>query len=161
MDINISENICVEFDATFIEERLQVRTMDLPQIPSTANQIAHPNTKKTDICWQTASDGKFAGLCGICDIDLKNGHCQILFAFTDSTAALRDSLMKMVHHVFSNLGLRKVHCLVPDGNESLQLLADLGFAQEVLLRRHMILNGKYTDVRWLGLLRSETRGYSD
>lgn len=161
MGIIISENICVEFDTTFIEERLMARTMNIPQIPSTSNQLVHTNTRKAEICWQTTQDGMFAGLAGICGIDMKNGHCQVLFAFTDNSIALKETVLKLAHHAFGNLGLRKIHCLVPDGNGSLKMLDSLGFIQEALMRRHMLINGKYADVKWLGLLRSEFGGYSD
>lgn len=161
MDIKISERFDPEFDSTFLEERCSIRTMSIPQIPSLSVPAAHPASKKCDVLWQTTSNGNLAGFAGICDVDFKNSHCQILIAFFDDDQACKATLFKLTSLAFGSFGLRKVHCLVPDGNQALKILENLGFVTEATMRRHCMINGKYTDVKWLGLLRSESGRYAD
>ncbi|MBP7732682.1 MAG: GNAT family N-acetyltransferase [Caldisericia bacterium] len=161
MDIKISERFDLEFDPTFLEERCSIRTMNIPQIPSMSGLISHPASRKCDVLWQITAVDKLAGFAGICDIDSKNSHCQILFAFLDDLQACKETILKLTDLVFGNLGLRKTHCLVPDGNQALKILENLGFIAEATMRRHCIIHGEYTDVKWLGLLRSESGRYTD
>jgi RimJ/RimL family protein N-acetyltransferase len=161
MDININEHLDIEFDSTFIEELFPVRTMNMPLLPSTSNPFSHPNSKKADVLWQVKTNSGLAGFAGICDIDMKNGHCQVIFAFASNLNVIKNVVVKLTDHVFGNLGLRKVHCLVPEGSIALSELINMSFVLEATLRKHCIINGKYTDIKWLGLLRSESGRYSD
>lgn len=161
MDIKISERFDPEFDPTFLEERCSIRTMNITQIPSMNNLVSHPTSRKCDVLWQITAGGKLAGLAGICDIDSKNSHCQILFAFFEDLQACKETILKLTDLAFGTLGLRKTHCLVPDGNPALKILENLGFVTEATMRRHCVIDGEYADVKWLGLLRSESGRYTD
>lgn len=161
MDIIISERFDREVDSTFLEERCSIRTMYIPQIPSISNSVSHPTSRKADVLWQATAGGTLAGFAGICDIDAKNSHCQVMFAFFGDQLACKETLVKLTNLAFGSLGLRKVHCLVPDNNQAVNILENIGFVTEATLRKHFILNGRYIDVKWFGLLRSESVRYAD
>jgi RimJ/RimL family protein N-acetyltransferase len=138
-----------------------LRTMQAPAVVQNFNDLSFPNCKKPDLVWSVTDEGKLVGVAGICDIDFKNCHCQLLFACPQKPEILNGLIAQVARHVFEKLGLDKIHCLVPTDNQACQVLEIFGFKTEAVLRRHCFDGKSRVDVKWYGLFRGESGKHAD
>ena len=139
-------------DRSWFSDWSKLRTMHAPLLGFDENPIVFPNARKPQLGWYAVDGGRLVGLTGICDVDMKNSHCQLLFSFLDPDS-LSQSLALVSTHVFNALGLRKIHCLLPADNLACGSVETFGFRQEALMRRHCLVNGKLTDIKWHGMIK--------
>jgi RimJ/RimL family protein N-acetyltransferase len=162
MPLEMSFTVC-DFRSVAADGRMMLdwslaRTMGIPMTGPTESQFAIPNARKTDVLWECSASQAIDGYIGLASIDPKNRHCELVFVFSGNAS---EFINLAVRHAFSNLGLLKVHCLAPSGNPSCNILEGLNFKIEAVMRKHCLVNGKYCDINWYGLLRSESDWEND
>ncbi len=161
MGLILSDFRALVADSSFMLDWSHIRTMNVPFFGKSENQLAFPHSKVSDLFWLWTEDEKTAGIIGLCDVDMKNSHAQIMFSFTKDSKSMNKAISEIVSHTFKKIGLMKVHCLVTEGNSAIDVLSNLGFKTEAIMRQHCNVDGHFTDVRWLGLLRSESGSDTD
>jgi ribosomal-protein-alanine N-acetyltransferase len=69
---------------------------------------------------------------------------------------MQDALASLVPFVFRTLGLHRIEAAcVPENTPSRNLLSKLGFREEGLARKYLLINGAWADHVLFGLLEDE------
>lgn len=151
----------LEADSSFMLDWSRPRTMNAPFFGKVESRLTFPHARVSDLFWLWLEGENLEGILGLADVDMKNSHAQIMFSFSGESKSMDKAITGAISHAFGKIGLLKVHCLVTEGNPAIDVLTNFGFKTEAIMRKHCNVDGHFTDVRWLGLLRSESGSDSD
>ncbi len=66
------------------------------------------------------------------------------------------TLFRLMEYVFDTIGFHRMYTSVLENNMgALQLYKRFGFREEGMWRKHILRDGKYVDVVWVGILKEE------
>jgi len=119
-----------------------------------------PDNKDVFFAIEDLSDGAFVGIVSLTNVDLVSAHAFFGIVIGDRTrqgrGLGRDALALMLGYGFQMLRLNRVLLHVPAYNaRAIALYESAGFKLEGTMRDHVYLDGKFHDVRVMGLLASE------
>ncbi|MEX0733022.1 MAG: GNAT family N-acetyltransferase [Steroidobacteraceae bacterium] len=106
-------------------------------------------------------DGQVLGTCTLFHIDSANARAELGYCLGSAhwnKGYMREALSALVGFAFGKLKLRRLKADVDPRNEnSLRILAKLGFQREGLLRERWNVGGEIQDTAFLGLLAADWR----
>jgi len=107
-------------------------------------------------------DGRILGTCTLFHLDTRNMRAELGYCLASAywkKGYMCEALTVLIDHAFGAMTLRRLEADVDPRNEnSMRILAKLGFSQEGLLRERWNVNGEIQDTAFLGLLAREWRG---
>lgn len=120
--------------------------------------VRHPRPDAVGWTIERIEDGQPIGATGLHEIDHKNRNCMwgIWIGPPDrwGQGFGSEACRMSVAYAFTHLAMEKVSLHVYEGNErGRRVYEKAGFAREGLLRRHLWLNGKLTDVEIMSVFR--------
>ena len=129
-------------------------------VSKTKGRIYDPRLDKMTFLVLRARDNFPIGVCCLRDIDRMNGNAELLLGIGEKDMRLAgfglDILIVVLDFAFYNLGLQKTYMrILANQPYSLQNSLKFGYKPEGHLRKHSFIDGKYVDVFFLGLLKTE------
>lgn len=109
----------------------------------------------------TDDDDEYVGTISLKNIDRKNGNAE--YAIVTSKRAHGKGLARRASEEilavgFDELGLERIYlCVTTDNVPANKLYQRLGFAEEGVWKRHLLIDGAFHDLRWYGLLKEDYR----
>ena len=108
------------------------------------------------------SDDKLMGGCTLSNVRRGVTQCCALGYWIGARFArqgfMQDALAALIPFVFKTLGMHRVEAAcVPENEPSRNLLGKLGFREEGLARRYLLINGQWSDHVLFALLEDESR----
>lgn len=105
-------------------------------------------------------DGVLIGGCSLFHFDLHSRNCEIGIAIGDRAHLGRgygtDAIRVLLHYAFVYRNMHKVYLGVWADNEpAIRSYVNCGFIEEGRLREHVWNDGRYKDLVYMGILRSE------
>lgn len=110
--------------------------------------------------WVIVCDSRDVGVANISHLDRQNERCDWAFYIAEEGVRGRGvgSFVEyaVLSHVFDHLQLHKLCCQVLAFNQSvIEMHRKYGFQVEGILRSHILKEGQFVDVYYLGILRQE------
>ncbi len=127
------------------------RTAALPvKLDNSAELFLGEKTGNQDLTMKVLDNqGQTIGLVSIAELDFKNRHCQVNFAFVEQNMPTIESVLrKIINHCTNKLNMNKIIILLLSDSNLEQTLNKTGFEREVTLKHHKYLDGAYHDVFW-------------
>lgn len=106
------------------------------------------------------ADGKYIGSCGLFHFDDIAHTCELGIGIGDSgywgRGYGRDAVLTLLRYAFRQRNLHKVWLTVNATNErAIRSYTSCGFVEEGRMRQHVWSDGRYVDLVYMGLLRSD------
>ncbi|MDR1194526.1 MAG: GNAT family N-acetyltransferase [Peptococcaceae bacterium] len=130
------------------------------EISQAKGGVYDPRLKKLPFMVLRKRDRQPIGVCCLRDIDRLNGHAELLLGIGEKDMRLSgyglDLLIVLLDLAYYDLGLRKTYMRVLENQPyGLQNALKFGYKPEGHLRDQAFVEGKYVNMFFLGLLRSE------
>jgi len=132
----------------------------LDEIAQSSGGIYDPRATKLPFLVLRKRDEKPIGVCCLRDIDRMNGNAELLLGIGEKDMRLAgfglDLLIVLLDFAYYGLGLEKTYMrLLESQPYGLQNALKFGYKPEGHLRNHAFIDGKYVNVFFLGMLKSD------
>ena len=149
-DFRQAYNAYESIDLDFIRE----------EIAQSGGGVYNPRSEKLTFLVLRQRDQTPIGVCCLRDIDRSNGNAELLLGIGEKDMRLAgfglDLLIVLQDFAFYGLGLQKTYMRILENQPyGLQNALKFGYKPEGHLRNQAFIDGKYINVFFLGLLRSD------
>ena len=122
--------------------------------------IENANKDKSDVNFVCVDDNDmYLGTVSLKHIDYKAKNAEYAVSFcydAQGTGAAKYATEEILRYAFCELKLDRVYLnVIPENERANAFYKKMGFKYEGTFRKHILINGKLTDLCWYGMLKEE------